>query len=552
MRTERERACDDQVIMAGVKPSTYARHLLSIACSLRGQEHSLRAGLAMARRSHIFDRLDAVLGDRKRRMTPGRFMTALAATLILALLSPLAALDPTVTAVEAHSGKSDISIVIDDGPETIRARWNGDIELTDDGRGIEWMSDDAYIVIAQKIDDVWYKLMVEPNSDGELEYTYMINRKIRDFDRKAAKWLGDVLVEVAPSGDLEDYRRPAAFSAPALPSLPALPELPELPELPSLGSGTITTNGTDRSISWKIDDDDLDRKTEMKGKIEFEEDDSGIARMGEDSYFKIEEKRDGKKYKLEVEPGEDGRPVYEFKIGRKTRPFEGEGEEWFAGVLRRMLPEIGINADIRVKNTYEKDGVRGIRDLIGRIDSDYAKSIHYREFFTMDGLDSRETGDVLKQAAQELESDYEMASVLSTYVDRHFTSGHGHEGFSMCMSSMESDYEKARVLKTALSRPNLGRKAMSVVLDAAGSIDSDYEAARVLSAVDPDVLSDTETRRQYFEVLTNISSDYEKARVLAELAPYAREDEELREACMEATDSIDSDYEYGRVMRALR
>jgi len=68
LRAERDRACDDRVLMSGLTPSTYAAHLLGIARDLkRGLRPS--AALAMARPSELEGRLLAVLADGHARVT---------------------------------------------------------------------------------------------------------------------------------------------------------------------------------------------------------------------------------------------------------------------------------------------------------------------------------------------------------------------------------------------------------------------------------------------------------------------------------------------------
>src|SRR5206468_10662539 len=63
MRNERERACDDRVLAAGVAPSEYAADLLEVA---RGRQ-ALGAAPAMARASNLETRLRAVLDPNIRR-----------------------------------------------------------------------------------------------------------------------------------------------------------------------------------------------------------------------------------------------------------------------------------------------------------------------------------------------------------------------------------------------------------------------------------------------------------------------------------------------------
>lgn len=74
LRMERELAADDRVLEQGVLASTYAEHLLALATSQR----AVPAGvLAMAERSHVADRIRAVLAARRGRPS-GRARLAMA------------------------------------------------------------------------------------------------------------------------------------------------------------------------------------------------------------------------------------------------------------------------------------------------------------------------------------------------------------------------------------------------------------------------------------------------------------------------------------------
>ncbi len=67
MVLERERACDDAVVIAGPKPSAYADQLLEIVRSLRLSRCGVAGGVAMARRSQIEGRLLAILDAARKR-----------------------------------------------------------------------------------------------------------------------------------------------------------------------------------------------------------------------------------------------------------------------------------------------------------------------------------------------------------------------------------------------------------------------------------------------------------------------------------------------------
>ena len=92
MRIERERACDDVVLLAGARASDYAGHLLEIARGLRVPRTAALAALAMARPSQLEGRLMAILDPGRNRRGPGRRMGLIALITATLLVVPLAAL----------------------------------------------------------------------------------------------------------------------------------------------------------------------------------------------------------------------------------------------------------------------------------------------------------------------------------------------------------------------------------------------------------------------------------------------------------------------------
>jgi HEAT repeat protein len=65
LRSERERACDDLVLAAGLRGSEYAQHLLDIARTATSRRALSAAALAMARPSELEGRLLAILDSRR-------------------------------------------------------------------------------------------------------------------------------------------------------------------------------------------------------------------------------------------------------------------------------------------------------------------------------------------------------------------------------------------------------------------------------------------------------------------------------------------------------
>ena len=64
MMVERERACDDLVLLLGSRPSEYAGHLLVLAREQRGKRGLSMAAVAMARGANLEGRLRAILDPR--------------------------------------------------------------------------------------------------------------------------------------------------------------------------------------------------------------------------------------------------------------------------------------------------------------------------------------------------------------------------------------------------------------------------------------------------------------------------------------------------------
>jgi TonB family protein len=100
-RRERERACDDRVLAAGVAASGYASDLLEVA---RGRLDSALPAPAMASASNLETRLRAILDPTiRRRAVRAKFVGA-AAVAALLFLAPLAALRLHGQAADGLSG----------------------------------------------------------------------------------------------------------------------------------------------------------------------------------------------------------------------------------------------------------------------------------------------------------------------------------------------------------------------------------------------------------------------------------------------------------------
>lgn len=95
MTAEREQACDDAVLTSGVRGASYAHHLVEIARGLSRPGRPTRAAVAMARPSELENRVVAILDEHRTRRSPGRRTTRVALAAMVALLLPVAGIQPT-------------------------------------------------------------------------------------------------------------------------------------------------------------------------------------------------------------------------------------------------------------------------------------------------------------------------------------------------------------------------------------------------------------------------------------------------------------------------
>jgi hypothetical protein len=77
LRVEQERACDDYVLRGGVNPCDYAGHVLELATTMQPAPRAASVALAMADRTRIEGRLQAILDTARSRRRLSRSLVAL-------------------------------------------------------------------------------------------------------------------------------------------------------------------------------------------------------------------------------------------------------------------------------------------------------------------------------------------------------------------------------------------------------------------------------------------------------------------------------------------
>lgn len=107
LRVEREQACDDEVLNAGVRASDYAETLLDISTGGRRNVFSLCAGVAMASSHRLSGRVHAIVDERRNRRAVSRSVSLVACLLAVVLLVPLSLFARTSLNVEDESSSME-------------------------------------------------------------------------------------------------------------------------------------------------------------------------------------------------------------------------------------------------------------------------------------------------------------------------------------------------------------------------------------------------------------------------------------------------------------
>ena len=295
------------------------------------------------------------------------------------------------------------------------------------------------------------------------------------------------------------------------------------------------------NFTWSNDGEKL--SVTYDGAIEFTDDDTDIKSLSPGGTLKIKEGGRLSSRTVEFRADASGQIERRFWVGTSERPFEPDGRQWLAQALPRFIRQTGIGAPARVARIMRQKGPDGVFAEIALIEGSWAKRIYFTELLKADNLDPRIVERALNQAAKEIDSDFEMASMLIGSADRLLVNDATRKAYFDAARTIDSDFEMRRVYSSAIKRGTMSPDIMFSLLDASASIESDFEAASLLIDVGKLQPLDARTRPAYFKVLNTIESDFERRRVLTSVLANADESPEARKAMLDAAATMESDFE---------
>ncbi|HSF39535.1 MAG TPA: M56 family metallopeptidase, partial [Thermoanaerobaculia bacterium] len=373
-------------------------------------------------------------------------------------------------------------------------------------------------------------------------------RNRRSLSRRLAlpAWLAAACV-VVPLAALSPATEPEAEAAAIAIVAQAVPAPPTPPKKPKHVS-VMDINGT-QTFEWRDGDQKIKIRTE--GKIELTGDWTGIARLSRDAEMRLESEDGDHEQRLDVEPGEGGRPVYTWKVDGRERPFDAEGRKWLQAMLLQFVRGTGYAAPERVASILKRQGPQGVLAEISLIPGDYVKRIYFDNLFK-----SRLGADVVEralvQAGREVNSDFELRQVLTSAAESQTLSGPTALAYAEAARAIGSDFEQRNALAALVDKGQLGPLSLTAILRTAQGIDSDFELATLLTEVArKTTLTDPEVRRAYVEAVEGIESDFEHRKALTALVERGNLPADALLAVLQSARDLGSDFDRATLLVAV-
>ncbi|MFL6278864.1 MAG: M56 family metallopeptidase [Vicinamibacterales bacterium] len=299
------------------------------------------------------------------------------------------------------------------------------------------------------------------------------------------------------------------------------------------------------TYSWSNNGQKLEIRYD--GDVEFTDDDTDVKRLSPGGSLRI---RDGGMmtsllggYTVEFTTDGSGNISRRFWVGSSERPFDPEGRKWLASVLPRFIRQSGIGANARVARILKAKGPAGVLAEISLIEGSWGKRRYFSALLKAGPLDAATMRQVLVQAGNEIDSDFELASFLIEGADKLLVDDLSRQAYFDAARSIDSDFEMHRVFSAVVKRGPIPPPLLGSLLATSRNIDSDFEEASLLIEVAKLQSLDNATRAAFFTALETVQSDFEHHRVLSALGSRADLPPETVAAMLTSGASVSSDFE---------
>lgn len=507
LRTEREMACDDEVLASGSQPSEYAEQLVLLARALRPVPVAF-AAVAMARPTQLRGRVQALLDDRRARGSLPWWLAAPGWVLAGVLLVLLSGLTPVAPAAPAEAVVARAGHFFDfDAPAPAAVSASSAVIARARRPQPAFGVVTAGIHISQR--PCWENATSRQTSmsrrDDDMRYVWSAR--------------GGCEIEIRTRGEV-------TFT----------PDFTDVAGLGRGGSMRVTeVNGSMRrqleirpgagglEYEWSVDNDarpyDAPAQAWLRSILLQFFRSTGYAAAERSAYILRERGVDGLLQEITHLSGDYARRQYyqaALETGRLTGPqvallLERAGEEISSDheltqVLMTAAAKYPLEAELR--SSY----LRATRT----IESDHEKRRALSAVLDRSALTADEVA-LLLEATATIQSDHEAATLLVAVADSEVSSAVTQLAYVRAAAHIDSDYEQRRTLHRLLEQQRLAPDALLLMLQTARSIQSDYELAELLLQVARTQTLTPELRTEYVRTLDTIESSHEHGRVASAL-----------------------------------
>lgn len=493
LRSEREHACDDLVLLRGTRATDYAGELLDLARSYGGAGGRGHAAMAMARQSSLKSRLRALLDERRSRSRVGR-RTAAAFTGAAALVVlPVSGLAPAGTLPFSMSETVPVGAVAPASAATV-------------GMGAATMP-----VASSAADGV-------VASGGTTTAGVSV--------------AGGVTVPAGSAGGGIQQQGTTCL------------------ERRRTDHNSTSVNRNDDEYHLTYDRGDCDGDIRIRGKLRFNDDFTRLVGISSGGSVRMEENYGRDSRRLDIAPDGNGLE-YTWRVNGKEQPFDAAGQQWLSAMLVGMFRQLGYMAEERALSILQRQGVQGLLQEAGLLDSDYVQSKYLKVAIESGQLDAAGVERVLDMADRMLDSDYYRASLLTTVAADVQLDDATRAVFLKAAGKLESDHYRHQVLTAVLKKGGLTPAQVATVLDHSAAIKSDYYRAGVLLSVAERYGMNATVRAAYLKAAQEIGSDYYKAQVLDKLLAGSRLAPDQTAQVIAAAASIQSDTYLAKILNEI-
>jgi len=283
------------------------------------------------------------------------------------------------------------------------------------------------------------------------------------------------------------------------------------------------------------------------GEVEFTDDDTDVKQLSPGGSLRIKEGGTFAglfaSHTVEFTADGSGNIRRRYWDGMTERPFDPDGRQWLTKYLPRFIRQTGFGAKARVARILKAKGPAGVLAEISLIEGSWGKKTYFSELLKTASLDPQTARQVLAQAGREIESDFELASLLIDGADRLLVDEGARQAYFEAARTIQSDFEMARVYKSALKRGPVSSPILAAILDASRDIESDFEEASLLVQIARLQALDNTSRGPFFSALGTVDSDFEQGRVLKALGERTDLAPETTTAMLVSGAGVSSDFE---------